>query len=199
MMLKSTLLLLVMSVAAGVGSFLATVAARPSSGPATQPAPAAPSSSPLGDWLALPSERAQAVETADPGFADASRALSETLAAERERLAAVVEDASSTDAQIREQVERVIAAHSALERRVTEHILALRPHLTAAEQKRLLGLCAQGVRSAARWRWRGGRGAGVGARDGRGRGAGGGGGGGRGRGPRWLRDDAPARGAPGEP
>ena len=163
----------VLAVAAGVAAFLATSAPGRQGGRGRQAA--------LSRWLDLSAERAEAVRKADPDFQQESDLLTANLAAEREKLAALIEDPASSDKQILEHVERVIAAHDALERRVARHLLAIRPHLTAGQQKRLMGLCANGVREAGR-QWRRGR------RQGRGQG------GGQGMGPGGPRRDDDRRG-----
>lgn len=149
-----------LSVAAGLGSFFATRAQVPQAVPAD--------TEPLHRWLDLSAERVHLVRQADPEFSKEAAGLSETLTAERRKLADLLEAPASTDAQVLEQVERVIAAHDALERRVARHVLAIRPYLTADQQKRLMGLCANCVRQRGDHGWRGGRGGndGGGAGDG---------------------------------
>ncbi len=138
----------VLCLAAGAAGF---VAAAGRSG-------SAPGRDPLCCWLRLSSQQSEKVRRADPAFdADAAR-LSAALRREREKLAALLDRPQSPDDAILAQVEKVIAAHNALERRVVRHLLAVRPYLNPGQQRRLMGLCANGVRQAARRRWRGGRG-----------------------------------------
>lgn len=186
-----------LAVAAGVTAFLATPSGR---GRGRRGHHAA-----LSRWLALSPERAQAVREADPDFEQDVDLLTANLQGEREKLADLLDDPTSPNEQVMERVERVILAHNALERRVASHVLVIRPHLTAEQQKQLMGLCASGVRRAAgrprhgrsgdgggrgggpggRWRddeGNGGRGGqGQGGRGQGGRGGGGRGGGGRGQ------------------
>ena len=172
----------VLAVAAGVAAFLATPAPGRQDGRGRQAA--------LSRWLDLSAERAEDVRKADPDFQQESGLLTANLAAEREKLAALIEDPASSDKQVLEHVERVIAAHDALERRVARHVLAIRPHLTADQQKRLMGLCASGVREAGRpWRRGRGQGGGQGLGQGGGQGLGQGGGQGKGPGGPWRDDD----------
>lgn len=131
---------------------------------------------PVSRWLDLTAEQAAAVTAADPTFDEESRRLRDALAAAREKLAALLEQPSTPDEGLSQQIERVIGAHNTLERRVARHVLAIRKHLTAGQQKQLLGLCAAGVRRAAGRGWRRGRGGAAGP----GLGRGGRGGGGRG-------------------
>ena len=168
-----------LAVAAGVAAFLAT----PQSGGRGRGGGRAA----LSQWLELSPERDEAVRKADPDFEQDSELLTANLAAEREKLAALLGEPASTDQQVLDRVERVIAAHNSLERRVAKHVLAIRAHLTAEQQQRLMGLCASGVRRAAGRPWRRGRGGGqgqTGMGQGGGHGEGGRGQGGRGEGGR---------------
>lgn len=134
-------------------SFAATVAWPQSASQQTQPAQAG-----LSKWLGLSARQQADVASADAEFEAAARRLQDELAQARADLAARLERTRSTNAEILDHVERVIAAHDALERRVAQHLVRLRPHLTVAQQKRLFDLCAEGVREAGGRRWRGGRG-----------------------------------------
>jgi Spy/CpxP family protein refolding chaperone len=178
--LRMTAALFVLSAFVGFGATYAWQAQRP-----TQLPPPGNPARALGGWLRLMPEQVEQLAEVDPGFA-ADRARLETALAEaRETLARLFENASATDEQILEQVERVIDAHDALERRVAQYLVALRPHLGQEQRNRLFQRCAEGVRSAGgmRWRhgWRGGREeTDLGAHEpGRGRGRG------RGQGPPW--------------
>lgn len=170
------------------GSFVATYAWR--SQPA-QPIPTDPHSDPtqaLGAWLHLMPDELERIDSVDPTFAAQSAELESSLETERETLARLFEDAGATDEAISQQVEKVIDIHNQLERRVAEHLLALRPQLTDAQRSRLFQTCADGVRKAGGHRWKHGRaGEAENRRGGRGgppEGRGQGGRGGR-RGPRW--------------
>lgn len=92
----------------------------------------------------------------DPTFADESGTLTQALAADRATLADLLEDPASRDEAILAQVEKVIVSHDQLERRVTQHLLKIRQHLTASQQKQLMGLASESVRQGG-YRWRGGR------------------------------------------
>lgn len=137
------------------GSFAGTVATR--SQPATRPA-SGPCSTMIRE-LELDPEQAKTVAAHDPQFADDLRTLRNKLEEARAALAAVFEDESTTDEEIRRQVEAAIDAHNQLERRVAEYLIAVRQHLTPCQQRRLLRLCAKQVRQCGR-RWRGGWGTG---------------------------------------
>jgi rubredoxin len=101
---------------------------------------------PLGEWLDLPTEQCRPLCGVDPDFKAEARALAADLREQREAFASLLEDTQSTDEAILAQSEQVIATHDALERRVVRHILLIRPHLTPAQQQRLMGLCAEGIR-----------------------------------------------------
>ena len=60
---------------------------------------------------------------------------------EREKLLLIFENPKSSDKEMLQQIENFISTHSSIERRITEHVLALRPYLTIEQQKWLIGLC----------------------------------------------------------
>jgi hypothetical protein len=124
------------------------------------------------DWLQVPADQREAIQQHDPEFAQKLKLLRDTLTAKRADLAATLDDPKSTDDGIRAKLEAVIAADASLERSVVDYVLTVRHHLTADQQQRLFGLCAEGVRQ--------GSSAGPGLGFGRGRGFGGGTGGGNG-------------------
>ena len=150
-----------LSLAAGMGSFLATQAVG-TAGEGWQPGGGFEHGvhEPLIRWLELSDEQAGAMRKADPTFGDEAEALSAELDRQREKLAGLLELVTASDQQIMAQVERVIAAHDTLERRAARHVLKIRHHLTPDQRRRLMGLAAGGVREARRYRWRGARGAG---------------------------------------
>ena len=156
-----TLLVAGLSLAAGVGSFLATrslghdeSARRADTGPQWN--------EPLARLLDLSAEQIQSIHEHDPRFREDAETLDAALRKEREQLATLLEEPSTSDEQLLGQVERVIAAHDALERRVARYFVAVRHHLTADQQKQLLGQAASSVREAARYRSRHGQGSGRG-------------------------------------
>jgi len=131
-------LILPAAIAVGVGAFIATVYSGDSH-------PAGPRC-PVGEWLRLPTDQCKTLCGADPGFRDEAADLADRLHEERQALASLLEDPATPGEQILDQVERVITAHAALERRVAQHLLAIRSHLTPAQQQRLLQFCAEAVR-----------------------------------------------------
>jgi len=165
------LALLLVAVAAAGASFVVTNAWQASRPPASAPAALSQSHHDrgrLGDWLQLGSSSAPAVKALEDAYRAARETLEANVAAEREALARLFEDPSATDEAIRAQVERVIVASNALERRTAEFLLSVRSHLDASQQQRLLNYFAQGVRESGHYRWRYGqqRDAGDGARRG---------------------------------
>ena len=77
----------------------------------------------------------------DSGFEADSTRLRDILVAERAALLALFENPESTDEELLQQIDRLILAHSQIERRIAEHVLVLRPYLTVEQQKWLIGLC----------------------------------------------------------
>lgn len=202
MRLARYLLPVVLVVCAGA-SFLATQAWQEAGAavePATPPEVRATVAA-LDRLLGLSEAQAQQVLAADPGFAAEQAALSAAVNEQREALASLLEDGEADADAVMVQLERVLAAQNALERRVTRHLLAVRPYLTEAQQRRLFQRCAQGVREAGGKGWRHGWGHGrgeAGQPGGEMRGPGRGMGQGRGRGgPAWREsggETQPARG-----
>ena len=126
----------------------------------------------LAHWLALTPEQTARLQEVDPAFARDAAAMAGELYEARQVLATLLEAEDTTDMQILEQVEQVIAAHNALERRVAAHLVRLRHELEPASRQQLGREAAREVRRGMGRRWGGpGRGAGMGG--GRGRGMGG--------------------------
>jgi hypothetical protein len=108
----------------------------------------------LARWLRLDPAARQPVAAIEEVYRAERHDFEAAVAAERETLAGLFEDASVSDDEILEQVERVIAANNALERRTAEFLVAVRPHLNSAQQQRLLRHFAEGVREGGRHRRR---------------------------------------------
>jgi hypothetical protein len=139
----------ILLVSAG-GTFVATYAWQ--SGPACDPAETQASCTPgqLCGWLCLGPEERGIVSGLEVTYRTDRAELEAAVAAQRDALAALFESGSATDAQILEQVEKVITANNALERRTAQFLLDIRPHLGAEQQKRLLCRFAEGVREGGR-------------------------------------------------
>ena len=146
----------------------------------------------LGGWLQLMPAQIEEINAADAGFPADRVRLEAELERERTALAVMFDDADASSEDILAQVERVIAAHDALERRVAQYLVAIRPHLSDAQRTQLFERCAEGVREASGYRWRHGQRQNEtnsgNARPGVGRGRG------RGHGPPWREQtpDAPS-------
>ena len=139
-MSRRTKVIVVLAIlAVGLTSFMVTLSNGETESARNRP--------PLDRWLDLSPTQAASIQSSHPNFPKDAAALSADLQGEREKLATMLDDGSAPDDRIIAQVERVSKAHAALERRVAQHILAIRKHLTAAQQKRLMGLCARGVRN----------------------------------------------------
>jgi Spy/CpxP family protein refolding chaperone len=161
-----------LTVAAGIGSFAATLAARSGAPTAATTSPADASSDAVFDWLGVPAEQRAELRSHDPAFTDDLRRLRAALADRRSELATALDQIATTDVEIRAKSEAIIAASAALERRVTAHLLSIRPNLSPEQQRQLFQLCAEGVRQGQGMQWRRGQGGGQGPGFGGGRGMG---------------------------
>ncbi len=77
----------------------------------------------------------------DSDFEADSVQLRDVLLAERAKLLVLFEDPQSTEEELLQRIDKLIRAHSQIERRIAEHVLVLRPYLTVEQQKWLIGLC----------------------------------------------------------
>lgn len=158
-------------VVAAAGGYALSVSTRPTT--TTQPA-ADDATELFLDWLQVSPSQRSTIRQREPRFGQELKQLRETMQAQRQALAAALQDPQTPEQEIREKHEAAIAAGNAMERRVVDYLLTVRDHLTPEQQRRLAGLCAQGV-TQGQWRWRhgqqgGGPGGGPGAGGGRGRG-----------------------------
>ena len=133
---------------------------------------------PMSHLLELSTEQERVINASDPSFPVDAGALAAKLDAEQENLATLLEDPNSEREATMAQVETMMIAHNNLERRVAEHVLEVREHLTPEQRKKLMGLMAQRVRvtqnrmQRCRWGWGRGQGRGQGRGGGNGRGGG---------------------------
>lgn len=139
-------LAVVLITAAVVVAFAGTYAARVRSTATTVPTTSAASVEPLLNWLGVPADQRVEIRNHDPRFAEDLARLRADLAGARDALASALENPQASDEEVRSRVEAALAANAAMERRVTDYVLAIRHHLTGDQQQRLLGLCAEGVR-----------------------------------------------------
>ncbi len=158
----TTVTMLLIAAAFAAGSFVATHAWQPvAEAPEPREAPCGPMAcgkkaccESLVRWLQVsPQSAERLVEIAAP-FGEARAKLESVLYTERGKLADLFDSDVATDDEILQQVERVIEADNALERRVAQQLVALRPYLTGDQRARLFKRCAQGVREAGGCRWR---------------------------------------------
>ena len=145
----------VVSLAAGLIAFLSTVWAAPA-------ATSAASARPLCRWLALSGVQQGEISQDDPTFDTDVATLREAARSSRVTLATMMESPNTPDAEILTQVDRVAAAEHQLQRRVVEYVLRIRHHLSADQQRQLMGLCAGGMRGNGPGRGAGGMGRGPG-------------------------------------
>jgi len=159
---QSTVTMLVIAAAVAVVSFVATHAWQPvAEAPKPRAAPCAPMAcgkkaccESLIGWLEVsPEKAARLVEIAAP-FGEARAKLESALYIERGKLDDLFDSDVATGDEILQQVERVIQADNALERRVVQQLVSLRPYLSGEQRARLYKRCAQGVREAGGCRWR---------------------------------------------
>jgi len=95
----------------------------------------------LARRLGLNQEQIQLLQDMDPDFEVSSAKLRSALMNEREKLLLIFENPKSSDKELLQQIENFISTHSSIERRITKHVLVLRPYLTVEQQKWLIGLC----------------------------------------------------------
>jgi hypothetical protein len=95
----------------------------------------------LANSLDLNERQVSLLNQEDADFETESRQLRDILFAERAKLLSMFEDSGTSGDQLLRQIEKLIEAHSAIERRVVRHVLVLRPYLTGEQQKWLIGLC----------------------------------------------------------
>ncbi len=95
----------------------------------------------LAQSLRLTDEQIRIGREQDPQFEADAASLRNTLLAERAKLLDIFENPATTNDSLLRQLDNLISAHSQIERRVAAHVLVLRPHLSAEQQKWLIGLC----------------------------------------------------------
>ncbi|MEJ2702621.1 MAG: hypothetical protein P8Z79_09285 [Sedimentisphaerales bacterium] len=95
----------------------------------------------LAQRLRLTDEQILVAQEQDPNFEADLTGLRESLLTERTRLLAAFENPQTSNEELLEHIGKLISAHSQIERRLARYLLVLRPHLTAEQQKWLIGLC----------------------------------------------------------
>lgn len=145
-----TLSLVLAGVVAGGGSFVASVATRPSDAPAVAEDTATQA---LLTWLRASDEQRAALRGHDPAFARDLRKLRAELAHQRALLASSLDGAAVAPDAVRARLNDVLATQAAIEHRVMDYLLSVRDHLTPDQRRQLFGLCAEEVRQGRAWRW----------------------------------------------
>ncbi|MFC1635647.1 hypothetical protein ACFL5Z_12470 [Planctomycetota bacterium] len=95
----------------------------------------------LARRLGLTDEQILIIQEKDPDFEADLIQMRNTLLAEREELLNSFEDARTSNKELLTHINKLVSAHSQIERRIARHLLVLRPHLNTEQQKWLIGLC----------------------------------------------------------
>ena len=95
----------------------------------------------LAQRLGLTEEQILISQERDPDFEADLAQLRNVLLDERAKLLSAFEDLQTSNEELLEQINRLVFAHSQIERRLIQYLLILRPHLTVEQQKWLMGLC----------------------------------------------------------
>ncbi len=160
-MTRQSMIILALALGGGGGAFLLGRTAGHEGGPVqVRPADDEPccDQDDLCHYLRLsPSQQGQVCQ-ADPQFAREAQDLRRALEQQRADLVAMLDDPAHTDEAILAQVDRVAATHTALERRVARHLLAIRKLLTPQQARQFMGLAADSVRETSRGQYRRGYG-----------------------------------------
>ncbi|MEW6252946.1 MAG: periplasmic heavy metal sensor, partial [Planctomycetota bacterium] len=145
--------LTLVAIVCAAATYIVTYAVQQQTPPSDGP-PGTPRGRGLTAALGLAPGQSANVQDIEARFAADRAPLVAQLADERDRLAALLENPDTPADQLMQQVDTVIAAHGALERRILTHLVELRPHLTAEQQQVLFRRFAAGVREGGGWRWR---------------------------------------------
>ena len=77
----------------------------------------------------------------DPLFDEDASRLKEQAAAAHVALLRVFEDPQAIASGLTSAIDTLVAAHTAMEQRVAQHVLLLRPHLSPGQIRCLVGIC----------------------------------------------------------
>ena len=77
----------------------------------------------------------------DPLFSEDASRLKAQVADAHVALLGVFEKEGAPGAELDSALEALVTAHTAMEQRVAQHVLLLRPHLTSEQTRSLVGLC----------------------------------------------------------
>jgi hypothetical protein len=95
----------------------------------------------------LTQEQRTWIEQQDPNFQGQWTVLLDRLYEAHINLVASLESAQSTEQELTAKVDALIETHNALEKRVAQHIVLLRPQLSQQQLDQLCELCRGGVRT----------------------------------------------------
>jgi hypothetical protein len=102
----------------------------------------------LAGRLRLTQEQTTWIQQQDPNFEEQCTVLRNRLYEAHTNLVASLENVQLTEQELAAKVDALIEAHTALERRVAQHIVLLRPQLTQQQRDQLRELCRSGARAA---------------------------------------------------
>ena len=91
--------------------------------------------------LRLTQEQSVWIQQQDPNFDAESAVLRDRLCEVHAELVASLEEANLTERELSANIDLLITAHEALEKRVAQHIVLLRPQLSQEQRDLLGGLC----------------------------------------------------------
>jgi hypothetical protein len=91
--------------------------------------------------LGLTEEQAALIRQQDPDFQQQSELLKNRLTEAHNNLVTSLEKVQSDDGELLGRIEDLIKAHGNLEKRVAQHLVLLRPHLSQEQRARLSELC----------------------------------------------------------
>ena len=91
--------------------------------------------------LRLTEEQIQFSQEQDPNLESDLARLRDNLLAERQKLLEMFENTQTGNEELLKQIDKMVSAHSQIERRMARYLLVLRPHLNTEQQKWLVGLC----------------------------------------------------------
>ncbi len=77
----------------------------------------------------------------DRSFAQDAANLKDQVAAAHAALLRVFDDPQAGDSAFNSAVDALVTAHTAMEQRVAQHVLLLRPHLSSDQIRCLVGIC----------------------------------------------------------
>lgn len=102
----------------------------------------------LAGRLRLTQEQSTWIQRLDPNFEEQCIVLRDRLYEAHTNLLASLEDAQMTEQELAAKVDALIEAHDALEKRVAQHIVLLRPQLSQEQRDQLGGLCSRNAGAA---------------------------------------------------